>query len=352
MISPSAQSNNLTALRWLAALMVLYAHAFEFLGHKAPHFLGMIPYGALGVWTFFSISGYLVMQSWMHDPHLLRFLAKRALRIFPALWVCIALSTWVLGPVLTTLELAAYWQHPMTWDYLDNLLLYTSYRLPGVFADNPHPHAVNGSLWSLPVEFFMYLVLALLGILKAPRWIWPVLALLMILLAQLWALSATQVPVVYRTELSQVAICGSFFIIGAAFYRYNVARFFNLMAVAALALIWLCLAAVPDLFILSGWFILPFIALGLGLSRWRWLSRLHAHDYSYGIYIYAFPVQQTLVSFYPQHSVGEHLVVATLVTVGLAAVSWHLVEKRALQLKPYAPVPTSDLAPVHGSRST
>jgi peptidoglycan/LPS O-acetylase OafA/YrhL len=343
-------SNNLTALRWLAALMVLYAHAFEFLGQKPPHFLGMLHIGPLGVWIFFSISGYLIMQSWMNDPHLLRFLAKRALRIFPALFVCIVLCAFVLGPALSTLDLPAYFQHPLTWGYLANIFLYINFHLPGVFADNKHLSAVNGSLWSLPVEFFMYLVVAMAGILKAPRWVWPLLGLLVILLAQLWAISASQAPNFYRTDVRQVVICGSFFIVGAAFYRYNIERFFNLSSVGTISIAWICLASVPDLFLLSGWIILPFIALGFGLSQGRWLSQFAAYDYSYGIYIYAFPVQQTLVFLYPQQTVNEHLVSAILVTLGLAALSWHLVEKRVLKLKPYASSKAAAVSQTNRSR--
>jgi peptidoglycan/LPS O-acetylase OafA/YrhL len=38
-----------------------------------------------------------------------------------------------------------------------------------VFETNRVPNAVNGSLWSLPVEFVMYVVLAALGLLRANR---------------------------------------------------------------------------------------------------------------------------------------------------------------------------------------
>lgn len=124
-------TNNLTALRWLAALMVLYGHAFVFLGQHEPLFLGMIPLGPLGVWIFFAISGYLIMQSWTHDPHLLRFLFKRVLRIFPALIVCILLSILVLGPSLTTLDVAEYFKNPITRGYLDNIWLYITSVVSG-----------------------------------------------------------------------------------------------------------------------------------------------------------------------------------------------------------------------------
>ena len=56
-------------------------------------------------------------------------------------------------------------------------------------------------------------------------------------------------------------------------------------------------------------------------------------DYSYGIYIYAFPVQQAVVASIPGASVTTVIVISTLVTVPLAMLSWHFVEKRALNLK-------------------
>jgi peptidoglycan/LPS O-acetylase OafA/YrhL len=65
------------------------------------------------------------------------------------------------------------------------------------------------------------------------------------------------------------------------------------------------------------------------------LERMHAHDYSYGIYIYAFPVQQTLVSFWPQMPLPAYLLSSFVITVALAALSWHFVEKPALKLKPF-----------------
>jgi peptidoglycan/LPS O-acetylase OafA/YrhL len=56
--------------------------------------------------VFFTISGYLISESWDRVPNLARFFARRALRIFPALIVCTVLSIIVLGPLLTSLPLA------------------------------------------------------------------------------------------------------------------------------------------------------------------------------------------------------------------------------------------------------
>ena len=42
-----------------------------------------------------------------------------------------------------------------------SLVFGVAYTLPGVFEANPYKAAVNGSLWSMPYEIRMYIVLAL-----------------------------------------------------------------------------------------------------------------------------------------------------------------------------------------------
>ena len=341
-IAPVDHRNNLTALRWFAACLVLYGHAFVFLGLPEPLFLQWAPMGPLGVYIFFAISGYLVAQSWQRDPSLPRFLAKRILRIFPGLLVCTLLSVLVLGPWLTTLDMATYWRNEHTRGYFTNLVLYITYHLPGVFAQNKLPHAVNGSLWSLPVEFFMYLLLALLGLLatwfqnqKWGAWLTALVTLGFMALVGLWALPSTEALVVYRTDLRQIPMCGVYFMVGVCLYQFKLNQYFSLSNVVIAVVVWLCLSREIRLFIMASWVVLPFVVLAFGLSCHAWLSRWHERDYSYGIYIYAFPVQQTVVSFWPQMPLSAYLLSTFVITVALAATSWHLVEKPALKLKPF-----------------
>ena len=298
--------------------------------------------GPLGVYIFFAISGYLVAQSWQRDPSVLRFLAKRALRIFPGLLVCTVLSVLVLGPWLTTLDMATYWRNEHTRGYFTNVALYMTYHLPGVFAQNKLPHAVNGSLWSLPVEFFMYLLLALLGLMgtwfqnqKWGVWLTGLVTISFMALVAVWALPSTEALVVYRTDLRQIPLCGVYFMVGASLFQFNLSKYFNLSNVVLAVVLWLCLSREPQLFTMASWVVLPFVVLAFGLSRHTWLSRWHQRDYSYGIYIYAFPVQQTVVSFWPQMPLAAYLLSTFVITVALAATSWHFVEKPALKLKPF-----------------
>jgi peptidoglycan/LPS O-acetylase OafA/YrhL len=338
--------NNLTALRWFAACLVLYGHAHAFLGLPEVLFMQIVPMGLLGVYIFFAISGYLVAQSWSRDPHVLRFMAKRALRIFPGLVVCTLLSVLVLGPLLTSLDANAYWQNEHTLGYLSNIALYISYHLPGVFANNAWPHAVNGSLWSLPVEFFMYLLLALIGLVgalvqaalnmqRATAWLVGGMSLLFIALAALWALPTQEAMVVYRTDLRHIPMCGVYFMVGASLYCFQWEKHFTLSNVLLALVAWLSLSHRTQWFAMASWLFLPFVVLAFGLARHPWLGRMHTRDYSYGIYIYAFPVQQTVASFWPQMPLPAYLLSTFVITVALAATSWHFVEKPALKYKPF-----------------
>src|SRR5579871_6266470 len=100
-------------IRIVAALMVVFSHAFTTTGTHEPqpirfgHSLG-VTWGHLGVAIFFTTSGYLVAQSWRRQPEGFRFLLKRAVRIWPAFLVTLVLSVFLLGPVVTDWSLRSY----------------------------------------------------------------------------------------------------------------------------------------------------------------------------------------------------------------------------------------------------
>ncbi|MDK9705962.1 MAG: acyltransferase [Desulforhopalus sp.] len=336
--SHQIHQNNFTVLRWLAAGLVLYGHSFVFLGLPAPSFMSWASLGALGVYIFFAISGYLVAQSWVSDPHPFRFLQRRALRIFPGLVVCITLTVLMLGPLLTKLPIFEYFSHVQTRNYFSNIALYMSYNLPGVFTTNHYPNAINGSLWSLPAEFSMYFALALVGVARIPKFGWAIVALCFVVLAKLWAMETPKMLVIYRTDFRQVLICGAYFWVGAAAFKYNISRLFTVSNVLGAVIIWLMLTRWPQLFVIASWIILPFLVIAFGMAHSPILSRFAKYDYSYGIYIYAFPVQQTIAHFWPHMPLKIYLIVTGIITVILAGLSWHWIERPALKLKPPRPI--------------
>ena len=57
--------------------------------------------------------------------------ARRAVRIFPALITVVVLTAFMLGPLVSRLPATTYFSHPTTLAYLNNIILYINYSLPG-----------------------------------------------------------------------------------------------------------------------------------------------------------------------------------------------------------------------------
>ena len=88
--------------------------------------------------------------------------------------VAVSVTVFVVGPLFTVLPLSSYFADPTTWLYLVRswFLITFAGTLPGVFETNPYPDAVNGSLWTLPVEACCYAMAAALGSLGLLRRSW------------------------------------------------------------------------------------------------------------------------------------------------------------------------------------
>jgi len=339
-MSLNRDENRFDILRLLAAWLVLFSHCFPLTGRPQDEPLGRLgidTFGGVGVAIFFVLSGYLVTVSLERNRNLLAFLRKRVFRIYPGLIVVCLLCALVLGPLLTTLPQAAYWRHDGTWIYLHTAGAWDiEFALPAVFADNPYPWVVNGSLWSLPYEITCYLVLALLSLVPGPMRIKV-------------ALIAAALVVMVTVRPPEPAFSTHALFLGMDYYHGKLGLLFALGSVFA------CWRAriEPRL-----WFALPmlvlalllpyaqlkllFYILGLGtLVLWLalyglWLPRIPARvgDWSYGAYLYGFPVQQVLAHFrLHEASFAGYVLACTVLTFALAGLSWHLVEKPALRWK-------------------
>jgi peptidoglycan/LPS O-acetylase OafA/YrhL len=122
----------------------------------------------MAVDIFFVISGFLIAASFERSS-LRGYQVARILRIFPALLVCVALSVFVLGPLLTTAP--DYWINGDTWHYLlvNGSLWSTSYFLPGVFDGQPDPTALALVAAALSWRFIERPALSLRKRFAAPR---------------------------------------------------------------------------------------------------------------------------------------------------------------------------------------
>lgn len=287
-----ARRNNFDALRLVGAFLVLISHQFALSGRWEPRFIGDHGLGNLGVLVFFSISGYLVTASWLKDPNILRFSARRALRMAPALCVSVPLTV----AVIAALGLTGF---------------------PG----NPR-HLTNGSLWTIKYEVCCYVLLLVAGV--ATRR--PSIVLSMGILGY-FVLSSLQ------SGTSFLADFGLFFAAGSLLRTY---AYLRQALPTLLFLVTGCALVLIDQTTLGLAFVVPALTIAIGLRSWTGLRDIwRIGDLSYGIYIYAWPVQQIGVALMGRQTPYLELLSITVPsTLALAMASWHLVEKRALRFKP------------------
>jgi peptidoglycan/LPS O-acetylase OafA/YrhL len=329
------KDNNFTFLRFIAASMVLLYHSYALLGFKAPLRNSL---GSLAVSIFIVISGFLVTKSWLDEPHFAIFLKKRFLRVFPALFCSVAVAVFLVGPLVTYVNMHEYFSDPLTFSYMENIFLFPiHYQLPGVFENNPLPLAVNGSLWTLPIEVFLYLSVIILGLLGTykKRYTFTALLVGLLFLERYFRTSLVSQHTFMLTmpaaELLQLSI---YFFIGTLYCIYHTKIILDYRVALLMALLFFLSYVLPYGDLLS-YLSLPYIVLYLAYSDIPFIKGFQRwSDLSYGTYVYAFLVQQTVIYF-----LGARINVMVLfslsyfVTLIVSYLSWNLVEKQCLKLK-------------------
>lgn len=362
----AGRDNNFNLLRFVAATAVLVSHSYALATGDAGteplrHLLGM-SLGDIAVGLFFVTSGFLVTGSLLSKRNATEFFLSRALRIYPGLWVAILLTVAVFGLVFSELNAADFFTHRATWRYvLTNMVMlgYETYLLPGTFGHLPFAGAVNGSLWSLPFELRMYLLLGFAWVVLAKinpqparwfKWFCIAIAASTVLLDLAFVGIQMSDPAPYR----EPRIIG----LGAAFFSGAALRVLQDRVPVSWAIFFLLAAALATSAATSGFQIVykltfAYLVLYLALVPRGWLLKFNQlGDYSYGIYIYAFAVQQSIVYSIPGITPMQLIAGSFPPTLGLAVASWYLIEKRALRFRPQRQLaaPAVPAAPVAVSR--
>ncbi len=329
--SLASAPNRFNTIRLIAAITVIFSHAFPITGSLEPleNFTGQASLGTLAVAAFFVISGFLIPAS-LDRGSITQYAIKRGFRIMPGLVVSVLVSAFVFGLSFTQLRTVEYLLHPQTWGFLGNgLFLPMGYDLPGVFELHPM-RAVNSSLWSLKFEMACYaFVIVSFAVARLRR----------AAVIAAWLFSMAVAPMIADDAggvwfyIDQATGLFRFFGMGMLFYlfadRIYIRRDWGwltgaLVVVSAFTPFFLEVAAT------AGAYAVITLAYCCGDRFRRATTR---GDISYGVYVYAFPIQQSLLSV----SLGFAMpwlanALLTLPLVMLAGLlSWLAVEKPALE---------------------
>lgn len=361
MTSPHRQ-NNFDLIRLLAAAQVVVAHA---IGHtdlvnRIPAWgkqlfdaLMMLP----GVPVFFVISGFLITRSFERNPSdLAGYFWRRALRIFPAMWVCLAVTLGVLGYFGFLSDGFLLTKTGLAW--LAGQVSFGQFYNPEQFR-NFGIGVANGALWTITVELQFYLFIPIFCLLTAkPRWS-------AILTPFLFAISFISYCVMDHMVNGPGGFTGAplpfkllhvtliphlwMFLLGILIHRHFeklrswIEDKFLVWFLGYVVFMALLAFLIPErsapwyLAYLPSRTLLAFATLSAAYSM-RHLSEklLHGTDISYGIYIYHSVVINVIVQLGLMNSM---LSVASVygISIVLALLSWFVIEKPALACKSLSP---------------
>ncbi|SCW85391.1 Peptidoglycan/LPS O-acetylase OafA/YrhL, contains acyltransferase and SGNH-hydrolase domains [Paenibacillus tianmuensis] len=339
----NGRNNNLDLIRFIAAAMVIYSHSFPLgSGDNSREIIfllsnGKWDAGALAVAIFFVISGFLITQSYERSRNLSNYFKARFFRIFPGLAAVLLFSVFVIGPSFTNLTLKQYFSHPQTYEYLKSFLLFPlKWNLPGVFESNVYKGAVNGALWTIPFEVICYLIVVFFGIIGFLRY--KKIVLLLFFVCFYYHLFSSNISLgvtyIFGLEIKKMIELFCYFFAGMLIYLYRsyipLTKSIAMICMVVLGFA-LLFGGVKEYFVFFGSYLIFYFGYNQKIN----LSSFSKNgDFSYGLYIYAFPVQQSVTYLFGGQMTAEYnFIISFVVTLILAVLSWHLIEKYALKLK-------------------
>ncbi len=322
-------------LRYFFAFSLIIVHFCTLVGIEQFWFVN----GQTRVKAFFTITGFLVVYSYVRRKDIKIYAWKRILRIVPA-YVTVVLCCFLAGALFTTLPVGEYLSAGQTYRYLAANLSFLNFlepSLPGLFTNNSET-AVNGSLWSMKFEVLFYaLVPLVVWLMKRYKRTMSVcivvcFALYHFVLDYLED-SAPDNPLYYQLNHGSFNTMMYFFTGCILLVYFDVfCRHIRLILPASIAL--LVVYTFFDIPLLNYVEPLVFSAFIIGVAYFaKPLNFLRRYDnISYGLYLYHFPVIQLLIQFgLPSCSVFLTFVVAVLITIIFSLLSWKIVEKPMLQ---------------------
>jgi peptidoglycan/LPS O-acetylase OafA/YrhL len=331
----SGHDNNYTLIRTILAASVIYFHSFAvskaagYTDHLSALLYPITSVGGLAVQLFFFLSGLFVTQSLHRDRRVVGFALKRALRIWPGLFVCLVVTAIASCVISGSAPIWRYFIFDGFYEYiLKNSALHLTWNIDSVFTGYRYT-SLNGSIHTLPMESKMYVVLAclgLLGLVSKPSRI--VVGGLVALGLAFCSPFLKALPFdLFDADFSQTA--GALFLSGVV--AYGAAQWINpsLWQGAALGLFAFALSGTPHVilfFVFVMWFTI-YVGQQPAIGK---IVR-PSQDLSYGIYLYGWPCQQIVLSLTDEHLNPYLLTVLSLCLATLcAALSWRWVEKPAI----------------------
>lgn len=314
--APRARFMNMDLVRYVLALAVVVAHFNLVFGSN--YFWPLSSGTAVG--AFFGLSGFLVYGSYLRRPSFWPYLKSRMRRIMPSYYFVVMGCALGLS-LLSSLPASEYFTSGQFWKYLLSNACFMNFiepDLPGVFQDNTMS-CVNGSLWTLKVEWMLYLSVPLFfWLVKRFKWniIYAVSAIFVLSVAYRVGMQHA-----YETTGREIFHTLSYQFGGQLVYFYSGVLYYHMLDTikrhkvvclligAALCLAYFSLAWLPEsiatqslgALLFPAGIVLICVVLSVCKSLGQWIAQLG--NCSYEIYLFHFPILQAFFAL----GLAQHL---------------------------------------------
>lgn len=330
---PLRGQNHFTVVRWGLALAVAVGHVWLLTGGREPIRVHDWTASYMAVNGFFVLSGLLIAKSLQTRGDMKAYAISRLLRIYPALVIVLAAFVLFFAPNFSTYGSVSLLE-PETWQYAYRVLALGDPEHPAsqIFGDNAETD-FNGPLWTIRFELVAYILAGIAFMVGAVNGPWRVLCVYVLLQsAHIIVPLIVDVNILPPSATSLLRL-SSAFLLGMTLWHWPALRRPPIWAIAALIGIFAVFGSSTLGEVFATW-ALTAIVMRVGLPK-RANSRIVAlPDYSYGIYIWHYPIMQVLLAGRPELGPGELAIMAAPLFIATAAISWHVIEKPMLSLKP------------------
>jgi peptidoglycan/LPS O-acetylase OafA/YrhL len=327
-VTAISKHNNMNLVRFYMALMVLMSHFNYVFGIDI--FIPTSSYNAVG--GFFALSGFLVYGSYNKcagSAHsIYKYIKSRARRILPPYLTIVFCCAFGLC-LVSTYSFTDYFLSKDWWAYLAANVTFLNFihpTLPGVFDGE----SINGSLWTLKVEWALYLSVPLVFVLmhRLGR-TWQILLSLYVvsvayrfIFMYLYDNSGREIYVILsRQFLGQL----TYFYVGVAIRIYLQQFLKYRHIVVILALILALVGTLGYKFeIICHPIAVSVLAMYVSIAVPELKIGRKIPNISYSVYLFHMPIIQLVYMI--ELSSGCAFVVSLMATITLALASWYYVE--------------------------
>lgn len=329
-------NNGMGLIRYILAFAVIIAHFNDVT--SADYYY---PFSYQAVGGFLAISGFLVYNSYMKAGDLLHFVKRRARKVSPPYLTIVLLCAFLLGFTLTPHDWDSYFS--TDWlKYLGANLTFLNFlhpSLPGVFGGE----AVNGSLWTIKIEWLLYL--------SVPIIVWSirkfsiknelVYFLILYLLSASYKMAFLWLYNMNGQEIFNILsrqvfgqIC--YFYTGFALFKYYGLFRKHIVMFLAFAVLMVGVSQ------LNGWIAIfcepigvSILTIGISMLLTGWFSIFNKNNVSYEMYLFHLPIIQLVWLYHePLHiGVSGAFVLSICSVLAASTLCWFLLDKPLLRKK-------------------